>query len=158
MHRELSAGAALVELEAPQVINTSAITSDFFSLKNVDRVAVVVAVGSVHSAADSFYANIKQATAVAGTSAKDLTIPSRAYKYTASDDLRTAVTVEDDGTIELAPNSIFVIDILPDELDVDNDFDCIALRITAPGAGKDVYIAAHALCYHMKQVSSVLTD
>ena len=154
--KQLTANIAYVRLEAPQSA-AAALTSDFFSMKNVDRVAIVIDVGAVTSGNDSFYAYLKEATAVAGTSAQVLTIP-RAYKYTDSVDLATAVTVENDGSIELEANTTYVIDVLASELTVNSDFDCLGLLISDPGAQTPAILSANAICYNLRQYSTVLTD
>lgn len=150
---QLTANMSLVNILDPQVI-TGAQAPSYWSLASYSRTAIMIAVGDVASSAAAFYAQPYQATAVAGTGAKVLTL-ARAYYYDASNDIAVEATVAG-GKVELIANTIMVLDITVGELDVNNGFDCIGVQISAPGV--NTYIQAQAVNYEMRNLVSALVD
>ena len=93
-------------------------------------------------AAGTAAVTLKQATAVAGTSAKALAFTDMWTDIaSAGTFVKTAVVAN---TFNLGTaNSMWIINIDDDMLDVDNGFDCVALDVASPGANNDYYSAVY---------------
>ena len=85
-------------------------TSDYVSLANYHRAVVVINVGDI-AAGGAFDAHLLQATTTAGASAKAIT--GKAITH----------LVQEDGD----GDALLAIELQTEELDVTNNFDCIAL-------------------------------
>lgn len=111
---------------APVVPSTS--TPDYVSLKNYERCEIMVLVKNATTVTGSAI-TVKQATAVAGTSEKALTITKglRNIDLAADDALAsfdiTSSTFTTDSTN--SKNLLYVIDVKAEDLDTNNGFDCI---------------------------------
>lgn len=111
---------------APQVPSTS--TPDYVSLKNVHRLTAVISVNNGTGVTGSAI-TLKQATAVAGTSEKELAF-SKVYRNVdcgAADGLTEAAVTSNTFTTATTSSKqlLYVIDIDPSTLDVNNGFDCV---------------------------------
>lgn len=94
-------------------------TSSYVSLAQFHRAVAILDVGAMNQTLDF---EILQATDTSGTSSKG--IPS-----TASPEKKiTQLTGGDDD------NTLYAIELQTEELDVDNGFDCVAIKVTAGGA------------------------
>ena len=85
-------------------------TSDYVSLANYHRAVVVINVGDI-AAGGAFDAHLLQATTTAGASAKAITGKA----------ITQLVQADGDG------DALLAIELQTEELDVTNNFDCIAL-------------------------------
>jgi hypothetical protein len=129
----------------PVDLFTAANNGDWVSLKNYHRLTcVVLASAATGSPSADLTITLQQATDVSGTGAKALSVISRAhYKDAAAltavgaytEDTQTAAstyTRSGNGDRE----NLYVIDVLPEDLDVDNSFDCVRLNIAQLGSEK----------------------
>lgn len=129
----------------PQDVDTLP-TEDYVSFKHYGHWTVILTCGVVGGDID---VTLKQATAVSGTGEKELIFATdktwQIADYSAADTL-TSRTVTSSGatgskvTIANATDDTFVLIIEVDEedLDVDNDFDCMRVDITDPAAASFV--------------------
>lgn len=121
---------------------TGANSGDWISLKHAKRVAVVFTSG-VGTAGDDPTLTIQQATAVAGTSAKALNIPTAsAFSKQAATNLAAVASWSTAATISTntltndtsaEQSALWVVEFTPDELDADNGFDCIRATVADIG-------------------------
>ncbi len=101
---------------------------DYVSLKNFERCAVIILQKNATTVTGSAI-TLKQATAVAGTSEKALSI-SKAYRNIdtgAGDGLSEFAVTSDTFTTQAvnSKNAMYVIEVKAEDLDVNNGFDCI---------------------------------
>lgn len=138
---------------AGNVNDSTAITGDYVSLKHAKSCAVVYMSG-VGTAGQDPTVSLFQATAVAGTGAKDLNPSSvKTFKKQAATDLTSTaawsdasgdITANDITNATLAEQvAIIVTEVDADDLDVDGGFDCIRADVSDPGAAAQ----PHALFY-----------
>lgn len=103
-------------------------TPDYVSLKNFERVAIIILVKNATTVTGSAI-TLLQATAVAGTSEKALAFTSALRNIdTAASDVLAAFTVSSNTFTTDSTNSknlMYVIDVKAEDLDVNNGFDCI---------------------------------
>jgi len=123
----------VVEAITPQA--GAAITGDYVSLKNIEMAYVVVHVNQ--AAANTMLISIEQATAVAGTSTKVITVvvPIWANEDCVTSDTLVRQTSAVNFTTSAAVKHkqvIFQID--PATLDMANSFDCITVKTGASNA------------------------
>lgn len=103
-------------------------TPDYVSLKNFERVAVIIMVKNATTVTGSAI-TLKQATAVAGTGEKALAF-TKAYRNidTGAADALAAFDVTSNTFTTDSTNSknlMYVIEVKAEDLDVNNGFDCI---------------------------------
>jgi hypothetical protein len=103
-------------------------TPDYVSLKNFERVAVIILQKNATTVTGSAI-TLKQATAVAGTGEKPLSF-AKAYRNvdTGAGDVLSEFAVTSDTFTTQAVNSknaMYVIEVKAEDLDVNNGFDCI---------------------------------
>lgn len=106
----------------------SSSTPDYVSLKNYERIAVIILQKNATTVTGSAI-TLKQATAVAGTSEKALSF-TKAYRNvdTGAGDVLSEFTVSSDTFTTQAvdsKNAMYVIEVKAEDLDVNNGFDCI---------------------------------
>lgn len=135
--------AQIVPAVMPIDLNGQANNGDWVSLKNFERLTVLV-VASVGSAGSDLTMTLNQATSVAGAGSKVLNVIERIATKQAvalnavaawTDVTQTAdeqYTDTDNGEQQL----VYAVDILPEELDVANSFDCVQCVLSQPGAAK----------------------
>lgn len=103
-------------------------TPDYVSLKNYERLAVIILVKNATTVTGSAI-TLKQATAVAGTSEKALAFTKvYANTDTAAGDVLTATDVTSNTFTTNSTNSknlMYVIEVKAEDLDVNNGFDCV---------------------------------
>lgn len=125
-------------------ITPSSSTPDYVSLKNYDKFTAIILVDNAAGVTGSAI-TLKQATAVAGTGEKALAFTKQwANTDTGAADTLTETTVSSntfttDNTN--AKNLMYVLEVDPSDLDVDNNFDCIRV-----GTG-DATNAVVSVCY-----------
>lgn len=151
----LSENIAYIILTDPADINGSGIATDYFSMKNFGRVAIVLNVGAVASQGAALTVTLYEAKNIAGASAQALAIP-RAYYFDATTDMKTDVTVAGNGTIAVVANRTYVIDVHETELTCKNDFDCLKITVADPGVS--AIMGAVAVAYNAKMVKTALTN
>lgn len=103
-------------------------TPDYVSLKNFERIAIIIMVKNATTVTGSAI-TLKQATSVAGGSEKALSF-SRAFRNldTAAADALAEFAVTSDTFTTNNTNSknlMYVIEVKAEDLDVNNGFDCI---------------------------------
>ena len=128
----------------PKDITGAAQVGDYISLKNYQHLTIVIVQGAW--AGGTSAVTLTQATAVAGTAEKALAFTKRWTKVgvTGTTFVETAVAAN---TFDLpnVANTINVIEIDADMLDVNNGFDCVALQTATPGANADLLMALYIL-------------
>jgi hypothetical protein len=149
----------IVEAMAPAA-DAAGRTSDYVSLKNVDKAWIVFTTTQGNAATIAI--TPKQATAVAGTSAKNLTVsvPIWANLDTATSDTLARATDATSYTTDAAiKNKVVVIEIDPRHLDVDGGFDCIAFTTGASNAAnitQGIFILEYR--YQQSSPPAAITD
>mgnify|MGYP006908349661 CR=1 FL=1 len=133
----------IVEASPAALLDAAATTGDFVSLKHAVR-AVVVFVSGVGTAGDDPVLSLFQAQDVSGTGVQDLNPPSNStFQKQAATDL-SAVAAWTDASGDISANDvtnataaeqslIWVVEIRPDELDVDDGYDCIRADVNDVG-------------------------
>lgn len=127
---------------------------DYVSFKNAKAMSVVVFKG-VGTDGDDPSISFQQATDVAGTSAKDLAVITQYWEKEAVTDLTgtgTWTRVTQAASATVAPGdpaaqsaAMYVFPIEADQLDVDNGFDCIRVRIADTGTNAQLGCAFYIL-------------
>jgi len=128
----------------PKDITGAAQVGDYICLKNYQHVAIVLMQGAW--AGGTSAVTLVQATDVAATAEKALAFTKRWTKVgvTGTTFVETAVTAS---TFDLpaVANTINVIEIDADMLDVTNGFDCMAVKSASPGSNADLLTALYIL-------------
>ncbi len=128
----------------PKDTTGAAQVGDYISLKNYQHVTIVILQGAW--AAGTSAVTLVQATDVAASGEKALAFTKRWTKVgvTGTTFVETAVTAN---TFDLpnVANTINVLEIDADMLDVTNGFDCLALKTASPGANADLVTALYIL-------------
>lgn len=134
-----------IEVGAVPIDTTgAAVASDWVSLKHFQHVTFVIFQGAWAGGTPAV--TLDQATAVAGTGSKTLGLTKYWSKtgLTGTTYSETAVT-SDTFNLTATANTITVIEIDAEQLDVDNDFDCVQLDIASPGSNADLICVAAIL-------------
>lgn len=143
VNAKLAEQMQIVPAIMPVDLNDGANNGDWVSLKNFERCTVVV-VASAGTAANDLTVTLNQATAVAGTGTKALSvIDSVATKQGAAlsaiaawtEVTQTAAATYTNGT-NGEEQLLYAIDVLAEQLDVANGFDCLQCSIAQVGAAK----------------------
>ena len=114
-------------------INGAGAAGDYASFKNYDRALVIVNVGAIGGNAAL---TLKQASAVAGTGEKALGF-TKIWVSDADGDTFTETAVTSDSYTLLGTggdNKTYLIEVLAEDLDMDNGFDCFRTNIADPSA------------------------
>lgn len=139
----LAETAQIVSGFLPVDMSAGANAGDWVSLKNYHRLAVVLFKGA-GTAGDDPTLTLQQATDVAGTGAKALTFTTVWTKqgtltgvgqYTKVTQT-AANTYTDLTSAEVA--ALWVVEIRHDDLDIDNDFDCVRATVADIGTNAQV--------------------
>lgn len=103
-------------------------TPDYVSLKNYERLAVIILAKNATTVTGSAI-TLKQATAVAGTSEKALAFTTYyANADTGAADVLTATTASNNTFTTQnvnSKNAMYIIEVKAEDLDVNNGFDCV---------------------------------
>jgi len=117
-------------------------TAEYVSLKGYDHLTIVIQTGAW--AGGTAAVSLLEATNVSAGSATAL-----GMDYMWTDDaaagtlVKTAVT-SDTFNLDTA-NSLYIIEIDAEELDVDSSKDCVSLVVATPGANADLYSVLYIL-------------
>lgn len=149
--KQMVQNCKFVHLIEPKDWTGAASTADHFSMKNYGHATIIIQCGAW--AGGTAAVTLEQSTVVAGTDDKALAFTEQWLgSVLATADLltRTAVTAN---TFDLdTANQIHVIEIDAEDLDVDNDFDCVELNVASPGANADLY-GAIAILSHSRYMN-----
>jgi hypothetical protein len=134
-----------VEVGAVPVDTTgAAVTGDYVSLAGYERLVIIIQQGAWAGGTPAV--TLLQATDVSAGNAKALAFTERFTKVglTGTTFTKTAVTAN---TFDLpaVANTINVIEVPADSLDVSNDFDCVRVNIATPGANADLIAVTYLL-------------
>lgn len=155
----LAEDTKIVEAITPQA--GAAITGDYVSLKNCSRCYVVVHIAQ--AAVNTVAITIEQATAVAPTGSKAITVavPIWANEDCAASDTLVAQTAAVSFTTSAAQkHKIIVFQIDPSTLDQANNYDCITVK-TGASDGTNITSALYFLTdldYHQATPPTAITD
>ena len=116
----------------------AASTGDHFSMKFYPHATIIIQTGAW--AAGTGAVTLQQSTVVAGTDDKALGFTEMwtGSVLGTSDLLTRTVVAANTFNIGVA-NTLYVIEINAEQLDVDNRFDCVELNVASPGANTDLY-------------------
>lgn len=129
----------------PVDMSSAANTGDYVSLKGYERCTILF-FKNAGTAGDDPTLTVQQATAVAGTGAKDLAVIDTVYvkqdtvltsEGTFTKTTQTAATSYTDAT-SAEDAAIWMIDIKAEDLDVDNGFDCINASVADVGTNAQI--------------------
>lgn len=141
----------IVPAIVPVDLAAAAADGDWVSLKNYGHVAIVVFKGAGTAGEDPDI-SVQQATAVAGTGAKDLTFTDIYVKqgtltaegeFTLVEQAASATFSADATSAE--EQAVYVIEFDAEDLDVSNGFDCIRVRVADVGVGAQLGCALYLL-------------
>ena len=133
----------------PADINGAGVTGDYVSLKNYDRVLILIYAGD-GSAGGDLTVDIYQATDVSGTDAKVLNALETGRIYTKQNassfaavgqwTKETQATADEEYTDATSGEQVnlWALEVMASDLDVDNGFDCFRADLADPGAAKVV--------------------
>lgn len=129
---------ALVMAGGPVLLNTAGLDSARVSMKDYARIAFVIGVAPA-SGTDASAVTLKQSKTVADSPSTEKALSfSKVYKCGApgtSDTLvETTVTNDTFSTSAAAALELWVIEVNQDDLDTDNGFDCVRVRMSDPGS------------------------
>lgn len=142
----------------PKNYTGAAATKKWASLKLYGHLTIVIQTGAW--AGGTAAVTVEQATAVAGTGAKALSIAKVWHDEATSGTLVEEVVASNTFNLDTA-NKIYVIEIDASELDVANGFDCVSVAIASPGANADFYGVIYVLseaAYQSATLPSALVD
>jgi len=135
----------IVPLIIPVDLDDGANASDWVSMKNYNHLSIIILAGIGTNGSD-LVITLDQATTVAGAGTKTLNMTEIHHKVGATAlnavSLFTRVTqtaangYDTDGIDDAENESMYIIEVDRDELDGDNDFDCLQLNIAKAGATK----------------------
>lgn len=129
----------------PVNMATAANDGDWVSMKGYERCSIVF-FKAAGTAGDDPTITLEQATAVAGTGAKNLVAIDKVYVKqdtalttvgTFTVTTQTAAATYTDAT-SAEDQAIWVIDVQAEDLDRDNDFDCIRARVADVGTNAQI--------------------
>ena len=139
--KQLVECAHVVNIEPAADWNGGAVTGDYVSMANCHRIEFIVNMGALAAAAKL---KVTQATAAAGTGAKDLVLrdsstvqDSPAAIVSGAGPAVKADIVDASGYVDIGAttdNGCAVITVLAEELDTANNFDYITITAADPGA------------------------
>lgn len=139
--------AQIVAAIIPVDSQTGANNGDWVSMKNFDRLSIIV-FKAAGVAGDDPVITVKQATDVAGTSAKALNFTRIDAKVGAQAGIGAFTTVTQAAAntytdaVSAEAQGLFVIEFQSADLDVNNGFDCVQLSIPDTGAAGAQLISA----------------
>lgn len=154
--------AKVVQGCPPAALDATAGDGDYVSLKNFDRLTILLAVKNATTVTGGVI-TLKQATAVAGTSEKALAF-SKVWANTDTDagDTLTETAVTSDTFTTNTTNSknlLYVIEVKAADLDRANGFDCVRIDSAsmANAVGAVLYVL-HGTRYKIPAAVAAITD
>ncbi len=145
---------------SPQTPSSS--TPDYVSMKNYDRLTILISCANAGSASGAAVA-LKQATAVDGSDEKALEFDTvYANEDTGDSDTLVETTVSSN-TFDTDDTDnddlLYVIEVKAEDLDADNDFDCVRASIGDPtNQVVDILYILHGPRYAPSLDESAITD
>ena len=130
---------------APKDITGAAQVGDWISLKYYSHVTIILIQGAW--AAGTPAVTLSQALDVSGGTPKALSFTERWTKVglsTGSQFTKLAVT-SDTFNLPNVANTITIVEVDGDDLDVDNGYDCVAVNVASPGANADLLTVLYVL-------------
>lgn len=123
--------------QVPKDVNGVVSNGQYISLKNFNHVSIIIKQGAWAGGTPAV--TLTQATTIAGAGAKAAPIPFQWQKagITPSTFARTAV-VADTFNLPATANTITVLELDAEQLDAQNDFDCVRVNVASPGAVADL--------------------
>jgi len=145
---------------SPVDIDAEATTGDYVSMKNYNHCTIILTLG-VTGAASSI--TVQQATSVAGTSAKNLTVTEMYANEAVGTNDTLVTTAVTSNTFDTSTDDglMYVIEVDAAELDLANGFDCLALACSDPGAetfGSCVYVMSEPRYEAGDAMPTAITD
>lgn len=138
----LAEGAQIVPAVMPVDLNSGANPGDWVSLKNFGRCTIVVLADN-GTGANDLTLTVEQAINVAGDNNKALNFERIAVKQaTALNAVAQWTEIEQSAANTYTEGTngedelLYAIDITPEMLDMDNDFDCVQVSLNQVGAAK----------------------
>ena len=154
--------AKVVQGCPPAALATTAGDGDYVSLKNYDRLTILLSVKNATTVTGGVI-TLKQATAVAGTSEKALAF-AKVWANTdtdAGDTLTETAVTSDTFTTDTtnSKNLLYVIEVKADDLDRANGFDCVRIDSAsmANAVGAVLYVL-HGTRYKSPAAVAAITD
>lgn len=144
----------VVEAIAPTT-GGSAMTGDYINMAKAGHVTVLVHVTQANAATSAI--TIEQATAVAGTSSKALAtaVPIFLVADAATTDVWVAQTAAVSYTTSATlKHKLVAFEIDAEDLDVNNGFDCICVKVGASNAAN--IVAAQYICGKLRYGNTTL--
>lgn len=148
----------IISAADPKNYTGAAMSDKYVSLKNYERLTILIQTGAW--AGGTAAVTLKQATAVAGTSAKALSFAKQFNDVTTSGTLVETAVVSDTFNLDTA-SKLYVIEVDASSLDLAGGFDCITAAIASPGANADLYSVTYVLSgarYQQSTPPSPLAD
>lgn len=158
MYEQLAEKAKLLGAIEPKNYTGAACADFYVSLKNYGVCTIVIRTGAW--AAGTAAVTLKQATAVAGTSAKALNFTDYWDDLASSGTLVKKAASSNTFNLDTA-NKTYVIHVDDRMLDVAGGFDCLTLAVASPGANADFYSGIYILSdsrYQQADQPSALVD
>lgn len=136
--------AKIIGVSNPANMSSTAMTAKRVSMKNYDHLTIIIHTGAW--AAGTAAVTLMESTDVSN-SLSDAQALGMDYVWTgtAASGALTKTDVTSDTFNLAAANSLYVIEVDADELDVDDGFDCVTVAIASPGANNDYYSVAYIL-------------
>lgn len=134
-----------IEVGAVPIDTTgAAVTGDYVSLKNFERLTIIILQGAWAGGTPAI--TLKQATAVAGTGEKALSFTKKWSKVGLTGTTYTeAAVVSDTFNLPATANTITVVEVKASDLDVQNSFDAVRIGVASPGANADLIAVLYIL-------------
>jgi hypothetical protein len=162
----LTENIQIVSAIVPVNLATGANNGDWVSLKNYGHCAIVVFKGA-GTAGDDPVITVRQATDVAGTSAKALNFTRVDKKVGTQTGIGTftvasqAAANTHTDTDSAEAEGVFVVEFDADELDIANGFDCVQVQIPDTGTNAQIGCALYLLSsprYGQRVLPSAIVD
>jgi len=140
MEKFLLEEKSLKQAFLPVDLNTAAVVGGRISLKDAHRVSIVLCMGD--STGATVEVTLKQHDAASGGNSKNLEVANKYYKKAGAAtsfskvEPEVAAAVYNLSSDFAAQEGIVVFEVLPEDLDVSNDFSHLSVNIADSGAAK----------------------
>lgn len=133
--------AKLLWAGEPKNYTGAASTDKYVSMKNYGHLTILILTGAW--AAGTAAVTLEQAKEVAGTNHQDLAF-TKYYHDEAESGTLVETACVDTFNLDTA-NKLYVIEVDAEDLDTNDDFDCVTVQIASPGANADFYGVIYVL-------------